>query len=1431
MEKRGQSGGLICLNSFIKLNDLQEIRTSNMRTASIAMREAAAKEGIQSLYADPEDVLEKYKESPVVQAMEERKDQKILWVRARAIDADITNANGDYFSKEELLAEVEDKGKKIPAYKTFEGVPIYTNHKNDDIEQAKGMVVYAEWDEDENCVYVVFFVDEQAYPHIARGIRQGYMHDVSMGCQVESGTCSICGHKALTEKEYCEHMEKYKGKIWPKTGERAYEKNHGLKFIELSVVGDGAFETCEIQEIYDVDDILTKALDLHAKVASINSNILIASSMLPKDIEERQAYEKCLRQVASTTKETLRLAQSAGTLVGGQLLAGQGGGQNTTVSNILQFLGIEPSSGLNILDMLNLALNFLEVTVMNLFSRKDNVDLSHVAKITKSMGDLQATMQDMIDDGVDTSGGARNNIPLNQGTLDQQQQPQQPEGSNQPAPEYSTAGQVGRAMGPMPTQNNAFMISNPGIGGGAVANKKRLNVVWASKDKDDIREVFASTNTKKTEETNNKLTNLGEKLNNFAKALGIPAQPQSSNVRSAENHQPIKTNTSTTRVSGGNSMNNNDVFNQFAGQRRKQNAKQVSLDFNVDDQMGNRLTLSSDGTVKAYHKGQRVAWEPTITEEQLDQIETNGIAVATQLLDQLSNAITAAANSGKTIVAIKEPETETEEVMEEQVGTERKGTDDDVKEHIIEDKRTGTDNKTREETLEEVRKGTPELGEVWEQMLGESGLYSRKGTDDDVKEKLLEDARLSEPKEVIELQLDEVRAGMDKTDPKKAVEAATNALANAVVATLITPEEAIDAAKKLASREDLAQLIVLSYLGKKNRERIASRIAFHNVGFIPVSTTAAVIDALGREVCETVTAADLAETLKVASTEETMIKNVSRVADSKGNGTLYAIKSNKNIISKEDRIRAAIAAQSGNNDNTVTADHIKAAIYALAESVIDSQVTPDEVVATIKNANENTLLTEVELARTAASVKTRLANRKRRQYWGNRFASNSKIDVFDNIVGWLADYSDAYKFDSATSIVTAVKRTTDKEIAATKLVARMVEAGLSKKAGVAVTDEKTITKRIQARVEDFPGVDVKSEDFENVFRDKAIEILTASGSTVDPNTFTLSELTVTESGDITASVTSRMSKTFKADAAATPVETPIEGGAAASDGATVTVEGEVPVEPGNEVSIETVPEEETIMTAAAKAARKAKRAELLKKYAQMPPAPAAPAGGGMPPAGGSPMTDALSGAGQADAGISALTGDDMGMDQGMDNANPEGEPTPGKQAPWGTICPQCGSTDVDVANGEGECKDCGAQLHFKFIVESEPGTGKPQANEGGEELPGEEPGLDELGLGGATAPAPAAPAAPGGAGAAPGVMAQASWDADADIFVRLASNNINRETEKVLPVGFICPACGNRTANKHMNTTFCHNCGMISKSEIRKCLNDPTKLSVSIKWM
>ncbi len=153
------------------------------------------------------------------------------------------------------------------------------------------------------------------YPDIARNIRTGVIHDVSMGASVEWGVCSICGNKAYTERDYCEHLKKYKGKIYPESGKKAYEKNYGVKFIELSCVGDGAFESCEIQEIYDVDDVLDAAMNLEKKANEISANIVLALQGSPIESSSRTEYENCLRVANSTAKTAVRLAQQAGTLV------------------------------------------------------------------------------------------------------------------------------------------------------------------------------------------------------------------------------------------------------------------------------------------------------------------------------------------------------------------------------------------------------------------------------------------------------------------------------------------------------------------------------------------------------------------------------------------------------------------------------------------------------------------------------------------------------------------------------------------------------------------------------------------------------------------------------------------------------------------------------------------------------------------------------------------------------------------------------------------------------------------------------------------------------------------------------------------------------------------------------------------------------------
>ena len=99
------------------------------------------------------------------------KHPSALFFRAKAIEADAPNSNGDYFSEEELLK----------AYKTFEGVPFFTNHDNQNIENARGKIIFAEWIPEEKAVYTIQFVDREAYPHICRSIEEQYVTGVSMG--------------------------------------------------------------------------------------------------------------------------------------------------------------------------------------------------------------------------------------------------------------------------------------------------------------------------------------------------------------------------------------------------------------------------------------------------------------------------------------------------------------------------------------------------------------------------------------------------------------------------------------------------------------------------------------------------------------------------------------------------------------------------------------------------------------------------------------------------------------------------------------------------------------------------------------------------------------------------------------------------------------------------------------------------------------------------------------------------------------------------------------------------------------------------------------------------------------------------------------------------------------------------------------------------
>ena len=1396
MIKTGISGGMINLKSFLNSSDRNDIKNSNLRLANI--REAA-KDGLTSLYAEVDDVLDKYKDTDVIKLMNELRDEKLLWVRARAIDADTVNANGDYFARAELLKQVDiiqsdSDGKKVktkgPAYKTFEGVPMYANHKNDDVLEAKGMVVHAEWDDSENCVYTVFYIDESAYPDIARGIRVGYMHDVSMGCQVEQGECSECGNIAATEKDYCECLKKYKGKIHPKSGKKVYEKNMGLKFIELSVVGDGAFPTCEIEEIYDKDEILTKAVTVEKKASELHANIMLAASSIPNDLNKNE-YETILREVNSAANIATKIAQ---TLVGGPLLAGAGAGQNATVSNILKFLGIDPASGLNILDMLNLSLNFLEVAIINMFARKDNVDLTHVSKISKSMADLQATMEDLINDGVGTEN-QQAQAPINQGQL---QAPAAPAaGAPQTAPQnYSPAGGVGQLM----TQNQSFVLppemqeANKGIGGGAVASSKSgRSIVWSHNGEEVSRVATASTKEK-----------VGKALENLASALGVSAQNQEASVRAAENNQPIKTNTPVKVAGGKKSMS---IWDKFVQQRRLKQAAKATEKFEIEDKLGNKIVISSKGEIEAYHNNVRVAWEPNLTDADLESIaEGNGIEVASEFLSVFSKAVNAAKANGRNITAGWKP---LDDVYEKALDPLHKGSYDSTIEELLggnmaeEYKRSDVDGEeTREEELEAIDKpnNADDMVTINQLLSDKAGLYGHNFVDDDVKDALLEDARRGNPEVVINEQLQKAHMEHSAATASEVVRLSMEALSNAVIAAKVTPEEIVNTAIKLASQKNFVQLVKLAQLGNGRREVIAGRRAFHNID-TNLNSVAAIYNELGK--INTVSAADIKDIFASTESKKSAVIGVvtasaqSKIKDAKINPSVVA-----SSHSRSDVLKAALASIDAEE---VSREHLKTSLMAFAASAEDSLVTPSEVVASISEISSDDLAARIELAKSESNVNNRVTARARKDFYGSqRFAA--QVDITENTIGWLADYAIEFN-QSSKSVAEAASMAVQNPRVAENLVNRLIEANV-KTSAVQITDEKVVTKRITCTVDDLGGIDPKSDDFEDQFRQKAIDLLAGNGYTVDPNTFSLNDVSVSPDGYITASVTSRFTKTFKVDS-------------------------NMPTEDGS--MVEMPQDADTIVnTDAAQELRAAKRKEILSRFAQVMPGMGVPS---MPAMPGSEMG----------AGLSALTTPMADITEEQ-NTDTDEIPEPGKKLPIGTICPACGSKNVDLANGKGHCNSCNTDMEITYQITLKPNSDSDidkSANEDAEpaaeavapEAPA--PDLSAAPAAPAMPAAPAAPAMPGmpatpglGGGAMAGnsfpLMVRISYTQDPEVFISATSPDFDNRTAKLLPVGHICPSCGNREAKLVKDNRFCYNCGEVYIPRVHKSSKDPKRVSVSI---
>jgi hypothetical protein len=1381
MIRIGNFGGMIDFKSV-----LNPIKDSHIhRYASNQMREAA-KIGLQSLYANPEQVLEKYKDFDIVKAMKERKDSKLLWVRARAIDADKVNTNGDYFSKEELLKETEYKGEKVPAYKTFEGVPIYTNHKNDDIELAKGMVVYAEWDEEENCVYCTFFIDEDAYPDIARGIRQGYMHDVSMGCSVVEGECSICKNVATTESMWCECLKKFKGKKHPENGKLTYEKNRGIKFIELSCVGDGAFDTCEINELYEPDEIISYSENISNKVAKIHTDIAIAATFAPKDLEAKYAYENCLRTISSSANTITRVAQQAGQLVGGQILGIESAAPNATVTKIMEFLGLDPRTGLNILDLLNLSLNFLEVGVMNLFSKKDNIDLGHIGKITKAMADIQTTMQDLIDDGINL-GAPQQTVPP---------PAMQPGQNPQAAPQITTpqqgVGQMISPAAPAPQAPSAPAVPQAGLGGGI----------------GDQSQVWAKT-----------LRGLA----NIKTALAI--------------EEDLKSDFNLNNIGENNIM----AF-VYEFQHNYDNKAKV---YEVSAPTGEKIVISSNGSVSAYNtNGKQMPFAPALTSEDLELIKHGDIKTA-------SNHV-----MKRLLKASPYWEDDEASVLQQVNQMDEKAPDEFVNQRLEERRKynNGEDNDvpTREKVLKDLR--VKDYSKTNEERLSTPSWTSRKDADAEknnmVKEKLLEIARRGVEDKVLEERLEEYRK-KSSTPMVEQVEKIIEACAKTAIQYGYHPREIIAAAFDLASDEGTDTLSLAKEV-KDSGETVPS------LGEDP---QASLVDNLADEVDEKTTPADLTSALSSALSDlEQAVQALKNAVDSMSEGESITPSLDETTPTPDEQVKADMALKADSDPAQVGDEDVQAAISSSVNTEDQLGVDTDQVLNNISKMSPEDVTKQIEQQKQPTAIAARKRNFDRLSYYGFNRKASSK-DIRKVLFGHLANYALDYNLRSK-NLAYALTSMADVPKTTRELIARArKEKQNLRTAEVKIKDTQLNEKTISLSVEDLDGIQVSDPQFQDKLREKVIAILTQSGYSIDPNTFAMNDVFVDGSGCINVKVFTRFERVYSADEVAAP-----EMGAELG-----------PDEMAQGPMANAMPDMESFET------RAAKKQRLLKKYAQaLPPMGGGQGLGAMPPAGGAaPAAGAatppapgmdLSTATQ-DIGattFSANPDEAMGADPMAGGPDASGEVLPGVKKPWGTVCPQCQSLNVEVGNGEGRCNDCGAQLRFEMIVHVSP----PSKNEDykgtldiknynkGEEAVGGEEALEgpisEAGLGGATAPeaaspmTPEAPAPPMGAGAAPAapapggmpgampalaqkskdrVLFRISYVVNPDVYLNGNNNKYASERGTLLPPGFTCPVCASRNTNLGEKGSYCYDCQQLTLVNIEPKLSSPDELMASLTWM
>jgi len=137
-----------------------------------------------------------------------------------------SNRNHDYFPEEALR-------KYHKTFETHGG--IFRHHNNKRPELSMGKIIMSFYNGVMHRVELVLeFVNDRA-TDIIEGLLANKPAALSMGCRVPADFCSICGNRARTRAEYCDHLKNHAGEIMP-DGTKICAINREPTFFDISKV-------------------------------------------------------------------------------------------------------------------------------------------------------------------------------------------------------------------------------------------------------------------------------------------------------------------------------------------------------------------------------------------------------------------------------------------------------------------------------------------------------------------------------------------------------------------------------------------------------------------------------------------------------------------------------------------------------------------------------------------------------------------------------------------------------------------------------------------------------------------------------------------------------------------------------------------------------------------------------------------------------------------------------------------------------------------------------------------------------------------------------------------------------------------------------------------------------------------------------------------